>query len=376
MTESSEQARSRRNFLRLSASAAAVTALGSRFSQAQTSGPREQHVWVIARPALDEEFKPDVLRWETRPLPALKENQVLVRTVYIGMEPSARNMLRLDDFSTPVQMKVGDVMPGGGVAVVEESMSPSYKKGDVVLAGPGWADYAVLDAAAVRPPRAGVPLETNMTVFNHIGTAAATGMLHIGNVQSSDTVVVSSAAGATGSIAAQIGKGVGARVIGIAGGADKAKYLTDELQLDAAIDYKNENVEQRLKELAPNGVTLFFDNVGGAIMDAVLMNLATNARVAICGQIALYNSGNRNDGQGVRNLMQLVFRTARMEGFLNPPAARRPEFEALFTRLINEGKLKTRTHIVKGLENAPEAFNMLFTGANEGKLMVEVSPLA
>jgi NADPH-dependent curcumin reductase CurA len=376
VTESTNRSKSRREFLTLSASAAAITALGARFSQAQASRPIEQHVWVIARPALDEEFKPDVLRWETRPLPALKENQLLVRTVYIGMEPSARNMLRLDDFSTPMQMKVGDVMPGGGVGVVEESKSPNYKKGDVVLAGTGWADYAVLDAAFVRPPRAGVPLETNMTVFNHIGIAAATGMLHVGNVQANDTVVVSSAAGATGSIAAQLAKGMGARVIGIAGGAEKCKYLTDDLGLDAAIDYKNEDVEASLNKLAPNGVTLFFDNVGGAIMDAVLMNLATNARIAICGQIALYNSGNRNDGQGVRNLMQLVFRTARMEGFLNPPAERRPEFEALFTRLINEGKLKTRTHIVQGLEKAPEAFNMLFTGANEGKLMVEVSPLA
>ncbi len=376
MNEFGEHPNSRRKFLGLSAAAAAVSAMGPRFSEAQSSRPTERHVWVIARPALDEEFKPDVLRWETRPLPALKENQVLVRTVYIGMEPSVRNMLRLDDVSTPVQMKVGDVMPGGGIGVIEESTSPKYKKGDAVLAGTGWADYAALDAAFVRPPRAGVPLEANMTVFNHIGIAAATGMLHIGNVQASDTVVVSSAAGATGSIAAQIAKGAGAHVIGIAGGADKCKYLTDELKLDAAIDYKKENVEESLKKLAPKGVTLFFDNVGGAMMDAVLMNLAPNARVAICGQIALYNSGNRNDGQGVRNLMQLVFRTARMEGFLNPPPERRPEFEALFTRLLNEGKLKTRTHIVKGLEKAPEAFNMLFTGANEGKLMVEVSPLS
>lgn len=334
----------------------------------------QTNVWVIAK-ASHGEYTTDSLRWEARELPQIKRGQLLLRTVYLSLDPTLRNWLKLESNSSPIPLKVGDVMVGQTIAIVEASESPNFSKGDFVVGQTGWATYAVVDAATVSRPKAGVPLEANMTVFNHIGYAAAAGMFGVAEVAPEDTVVVSSAAGATGSLAAQIAKSVGARVIGIAGGPAKRAYLLDELGLDAAIDYKREDVQAALAKLCPDGVTLFFDNVGGEILDAVLMNLARNGRVAICGQIATYNSDDRNDGQGVRNLMQLVFRTARMEGFLaGQPPERLPEYDATLTRLLNEGKLKTRTHIVEGLEQAPEALKLLFTGGNEGKLIVEVSP--
>ena len=334
----------------------------------------ETDTWVIAK-ASRGEYTTDALRWETRPLPHLQNGQLLLRTVYLSLDPTLRNWLKLEAHSSPIPLKVGDVMVGQTISVVEESAAPGFAKGDFVVGHTEWTTYAVADAARVSKPKSGVPLEANMTIFNHIGYAAAAGMIGVGEVKANDTVVVSSAAGATGSLAAQIGKALGARVIGIAGGAEKCAYLTGELGLDGAIDYKSENVERALARLCPKGVTLFFDNVGGEILDAVLMNLVQNGRVAICGQIATYNSDNRNDGQGVRNLMHLVFRTARIQGFFaGQPQERMPEYDATLVRLLNQGRLKTRSHVVKGLRQAPEALKLLFNGGNEGKLMVEVSP--
>jgi NADPH-dependent curcumin reductase len=221
-----------------------------------------------------------------------------------------------------------------------------------------------------------VPLETNLTIFSHIGLAAVTGMIGIGAVTAQDTVVVSAAAGATGVIAAQIAKAVGARVIGIAGGAGKCRALLNDFGLDGAIDYKADKIDAELKRLCPQGVDLFFDNVGGAVLDAVLMNLARGARIAVCGQIALYNSTDPGDGQGVRNLMQLVFRTARMEGFVaGQMMDRAAEFNAYLLDLYHQGMIKAPAHVIKGIENAPRALNLLWSGENHGKLIIEVSPV-
>jgi NADPH-dependent curcumin reductase len=203
-----------------------------------------------------------------------------------------------------------------------------------------------------------------------------TGMLEIAAVKAQDTVVVSAAAGATGVIAAQIAKAVGARVIGIAGGPDKCRALLNDFGLDAAIDYKVANIEAELGRLCPQGVDVFFDNVGGAVLDAVLMTLARGARIAVCGQIALYSSTGPSDGQGVRNLMQLVFRTARMEGFVAGQMMDRvAEFEAYLLDLYRRDKIKAPAHIIKGMENAPQALDLLFSGKNRGKLIIEVSPV-
>jgi hypothetical protein len=283
--------------------------------------------------------------------------------IYLSLDPTSRNWLKLEPSSTYLSQKVGDVMIGQAISRVQASTTACLSKGDLVPAG------------RVRKVVSGVPLETNLTIFSHIRLAAVTGMIAIAAVEAQDTVVVSAAAGATGVIAAQIAKAVGARVIGIAGGAAKCRALLDDFGLDGAIDYKTGNLEAEVRRLSPQGVDVFFDNVGAAVLDAVLMNLAPRARLAICGQVALYNSTDPNDGQGARNLMQLVFWTARMEGFVaGQHMDRAMEFEAYLLDLYAQGKIKAPAHIVRGIENAPQALDLLFSGQNRGKLIIEVSP--
>ena len=329
--------------------------------------------WVIAKPSRGR-YTADCLRWERRVVPQLKAGEILLRTIYLSLDPTSRNWLKLEPNSTYLPLDVGDVMIGQTVAMVEDSAADGFEKGHLVAGLSGWETYSVASAERVRKVKSGVPLETNLSIFSHIGYAAATGMIGIGNVQPGDTVVVSAAAGATGSLAAQIAKAKGAQVVGIAGGAEKCRRLIEDFGLDAAIDYKSEDVNEALTRRCPKGVDLFFDNVGGAVLDAVLMHLAQGARIAICGQIALYDSTDEADGQGVRNLMQLVFRSARMEGFLAGQLVdRMEEFDDELERLHTQGRLIARAHVVKGLERAPEALNLIFTGRNDGKLLIEVS---
>jgi NADPH-dependent curcumin reductase len=336
--------------------------------------PTHSTAWVIAKPSLGR-YSTDCLVSQNREVPQLQPGQVLLRTIYLSLDPTSRNWLKLEPSSTYLPLKVGDVMIGQAISRVEASTAADLSEGDLVAGLSGWETLSVTPAERVHKVLSGVPLETNLTIFSHIGLAAVTGMIAIAAVKAQDTVVVSAAAGATGVIAAQIGKTVGARVIGIAGGADKCRALLDDFGLDGAIDHKAGNIEAELRRLCPQGIDVFFDNVGGAVLDAVLMNLARGARIAVCGQIALYNSTDPHDGQGVRNLMQLVFRTARMEGFVaGQYTDRAAEFEAYLLALYRSGRIKAPSHIVTGLENAPRALDLLFSGQNRGKLIIEVSP--
>ena len=328
--------------------------------------------WIIVRPSRGK-YTVDCLRLESRNVRPLRTGEVLLRTVYLSLDPTSRNWLKLEPSSTYLPLSVGDVMLGQAISAVEESAAEGFVPGDIVTGMSGWETLSIVPAERIRKVKPDVPLETNLTIFSHIGTAAATGMIGVGAVRPGETVVVSAAAGATGSLAAQIGKALGARVIGIAGGAQKCRLLLD-YGLDHAIDYKSEDLDAALARTCPQGVNLFFDNVGGAVLDAVLMHLSRGARVAVCGQIALYDTAGRSDGQGVRNLMQLVFRQARMEGFLaGQDIERMSEYDDLLVRLYRSGKLNARAHTVKGLEEAPAALHLIFSGQNAGKLIVEVS---
>jgi NADPH-dependent curcumin reductase CurA len=335
--------------------------------------PTRSTAWVIAKPSPGR-YSTDCLVSQNHDVPRLQPGQVLLRTIYLSLDPTSRNWLKLEPSSTYLPLKVGDVMIGQAISRVEASAAAGLSEGDLVVGLSGWETLSVVPAERVRKVLSDVPLETNLTLFSHIGLAAVTGIVAIAAVKAQDTVVVSAAAGATGVVAAQIAKAIGARVIGIAGGADKCRALLDDFGLDGAIDYKAGNIEVELKHLCPQGIDVFFDNVGGAVLDAILMNLARGARIAVCRQIALYNSTDPHDGQGVRNLMQLVFRTARMEGFVaGQPMDRAAEFEAYLLALYRSGKIKAPAHIIKGLENAPAALALLFSGQNRGKLIIEVS---
>ncbi|MFV0643909.1 MAG: zinc-binding dehydrogenase [Sphingomonadaceae bacterium] len=330
---------------------------------------------LIIQYASRDTYKPDCLKLESREVAPLREGEVLMRPQLISIDPTSRNWLKLEPQSNVFGLEVGGVMKGPCVGEIVESKVDGFSAGDKVTAMAGWERLSVVSAHFIQPLIEGVPSEAHMTVFSHIGLAAATGLMEAGRLQTDDIVVISGAAGATGSIAVEMAVACGARTIGIAGGAEKCRFVVEVLGAEACLDYRSQNIETELKRLCPDGATLFFDNVGGAILDSVLMNMSPFSRIAMCGQIALYNSTDRNDGQGVRNLMELVFRRIRVQGFIaGEPAERLPEYIGALKQLFDAGKVRSRSHIIQGLGNAPQAIDLLFAGKNSGKLIVEVEP--
>jgi NADPH-dependent curcumin reductase CurA len=268
---------------------------------------------------------------------------------------------------------IGAVMRSLDIATVVESEHPDFAVGDTVSGIFGVTEYAISDGRGVQPIDLDVaPAATWLGALGMPGMTAYFGLLEVGKVQAGDTVVISAAAGAVGSVAGQIAKAVGATVIGIAGGVEKCRVLTEELGFDAAIDYRDEDVRRRLREVAPDGIDVYFDNVGGEILDAALANLRRGARVVICGAISAYNAEQPVPGPS-RYLSLLVFR-ASMTGFVVfDYIDRYGEAIAKIGPWLAEGKIKPREHIVEGgVAEFGETLNMLFSGANNGKLILAV----
>lgn len=265
-------------------------------------------------------------------------------------------------------------MLGAAVGRVVESRHAEYTPGDLVSGLWGGEEYSLANPMFLEKHTSdSVPLEAYLSVFSHIGRAAIMGLYGVGDLKPEDVVVVSGAAGATGSLAVQIAKAAGCRVIGIAGSTDKCDYVTS-LGADVTINYKSQNVCEALQEHCPNGVDLFFDNVGGETLDAVLLNMAVGCRIVVCGAMSQYNASDPTELYGVKNLQMLLFRSARMEGFVVPQfATRQAEFDAMLQDLWEKGAIKQRSHIIEGLEKAPETVNLNLQGRNEGKLMVRVA---
>jgi NADPH-dependent curcumin reductase CurA len=308
------------------------------------------------------------------PIPELADGEYLVRHVYLSIDPTQRIWIREEPSYLP-PVGIGEVMRSGAIGEVVESRTADVPVGSIVTGLLGWQEHSVCgpDAAANVVP-AGLPMRQMSGVLGATGITAYFGMLEVGKAQPGETVVVSGAAGATGSVAAQIAKIQGCRVIGIAGGPEKCAWLRDGCGLDGTIDYKSEDIYARLgEELAPDGVDVLFENVGGASLDAVLRRLAINARVALCGSISTYNDPDRADP--VHWYMELVTKRAMIQGFLVLDFLERfPEAVLQLATWEAEGKIAWRDTIVEGLERAPEALNMLFRGENQGKLLVQVAP--
>jgi NADPH-dependent curcumin reductase CurA len=266
---------------------------------------------------------------------------------------------------------LGEVMRGMGVGVVERSRHEKFPAGTLVSGVFGMQEYAVSDGQRVNALAPGVPPQAALAVFGHIGMTAYFGVTDIGQPKPGETLVVSGAAGAVGSLAGQIGKILGCRVVGIAGTDDKCRWVRDELGFDAAINYRTQNVKEALTRHCPDGIDVVFENVGGPILDAVLEHINLKARIALCGMISDYT---REQGQGITNLRQLIFKRARVEGFLvSDYAPRAMEAMQALGGWLREGKLKYQVDLVRGLEHAVAAMNRLLTGANTGKVIVQVS---
>ena len=313
------------------------------------------------------------VRMEQDTVPSPGAGEALARVRYLSIDPTIRTWM--DDapgYLPPIG--IDEVVRAGGIAEVLESNTERYEPGQLLFGMTGWQDYVIADegerAMQALPP--GVPPTTAIGLFGITGMTAYFGLLEVGALKEGDVVVVSGAAGATGSTVGQIAKVKGAgKVIGIAGGPKKCSWAIDEMGYDATIDYKNEDVGKRLREEAPNGVDLYFDNVGGEILDAALAALALRGRVVLCGAIATYN--DRGSMTGPANYRSLIIRRGRMEGFIILDyVGRFPEAQAEMAGWLGAGKIKSAEHIVEGLEHAPEALNLLFTGGNIGKVIVKV----
>ncbi|MDF8335665.1 NADP-dependent oxidoreductase [Novosphingobium sp. HBC54] len=319
---------------------------------------------------------PGDLTLQSTEVPDLREGELLVRNIYLSLDPTNRLwMSDREQYLPPVG--VGDLMRGGTIGVVEQSRSPRFAPGDLVIPGnSGWQLYTVSHESSTGRVRTtqGVPLSAYLSVLGATGLTAYFGLLDICQPKPGETLVVSAAAGAVGSVVGQIAKIKGARVVGIAGGEAKCRWLVDDLGFDAAIDYKNEDVGEALDRHCPDGIDMNFENVGGPIMDAVFSRLRRNGRMALCGLITGYNS----DGPlaGPSDFGRILMQRLTVRGFIVIDyMARAREAMADLGQWVADGKLRWKDHIVDGLENAPAALDRLFTGNHDGKLMVAISDL-
>ncbi|WP_431970530.1 NADP-dependent oxidoreductase [Nocardia sp. bgisy134] len=329
---------------------------------------KTQQVRLARRPS----GLPDADTWNvtTEELPELAAGQILVKIDFISLDPAMRGWLNdVRSYLPPVG--IGEVMRSLDIATVVESTHPDFSAGDTVSGTFGVTEFAISDGKGVQKVDAGVASgPTWLGTLGMPGMTAYFGLLEVGKLRAGETVVVSAAAGAVGSVVGQIAKAKGATVIGIAGGAEKCRWLTEELGFDAAVDYRNEDVLRRLREVAPKGIDVYFDNVGGDILDAALANLRFGARVVLCGAISAYNDDKLPPGPS-RYMSLLVFR-ASMTGFVVMDYADRyGEAVAEISQWLADGTLKSREHVVEGgVGRFGETLNMLFAGANVGKLVL------
>jgi NADPH-dependent curcumin reductase CurA len=328
--------------------------------------------WILKkRPVGD--IRPGDLELVESPVPAPEPGQVLGRTIYLSLDPTNRIwMSDMEQYMPPVE--IGDVMRGGTLSVVEESNHPDFQPGDIFSGIGGWQEYSV-EAPAQKLPKGPVPLSAYMSVLGMTGATAYFGLLDIGQPKKGETVVVSAAAGAVGSIVGQIAKLKGCRVVGIAGSDEKCRHVVEDFGFDACINYKTEDVAAALKRACPNGIDVDFENVGGEILDAVLANINLKARIVLCGLISTYNA--EGPVPGPYNFAQILMKRARVEGFIIIDYfPRLGEFIAEMGPWVAQGKVKHDVTIVKGIDKALEALDMLFTGGNTGKLLLQVSEQA
>lgn len=303
-------------------------------------------------------------------VPEISQGQFLVRNHYLSLDPYMRG--RMSEAKSYAQsVDIGEVMVGGTAGEVAASRHPGFNVGDAVLGAFGWQLYGVSDGTGItKIDDRRIPLSAYLGVMGMPGVTAYVGLLDIGQPKAGETVVVSAASGAVGSVVGQIAKLQDCRAVGIAGGPDKCRYVTKELGLDACVDYKTDRFWDDLVQATPDGIDIYFDNVGGPIFDAVLNRMNSFGRIPLCGMISQYNTLKP---YGVRNLRQLLIQRLKMQGFIVTDHAERwADALADIGQWLIEGSLKYRESITQGLENAPEAFIGLLTGKNFGKQLVKL----
>ena len=337
------------------------------------SQPLNTRIVLASRP--EGRVKPDNFRIEKTAIPQPADREVLLKILFLSLDPYMRG--RMDDaksYAAPVA--INGVMEGGTVAEVVESRHADYATGDIVLSHSGWQSHALSNGNDLRKldPKAG-PLSTALGVLGMPGFTAYTGLLTIGQPKPGETVVVAAASGPVGSAVGQIAKIKGARAVGIAGGPEKCAFIKDELGFDAAIDHRAPDFPEQLKRACPDGIDVYFENVGGAVWDAVFPLLNSFARIPVCGLIAQYSGVNPSDRDRLPRLMRdILTKSLVVRGFINREFVdQRPAFAEAMSKWLQNGQVKYREDIVDGIANAPEAFMGLLEGRNFGKLVIRVA---
>lgn len=316
--------------------------------------------------------KPSDFELTESSIPAAQDDEILVRTLFLSVDPYMRGRM-IDRKSYAAPMKLGDVMTGEVVGVVEKSGDKDFTVGEIVRGHLGWQQYAAAKASQLRKVKTGLPVSTSLHVVGMPGLTAYFGLLSVCEPNDGETVVVSGAAGAVGTTVGQIAKIKGCKVVGVAGSDEKIGFITKELGFDGGINYKTADIHPALEAACPEGIDVYFDNVGGTTTDAVFTLINVHARMAICGQISQYNLTKPE--LGPRLLWNLISKRARVQGLLVTDFQDRHN-EALeeLASWVGEGRLQYRERITEGIENAPQAFIEMLGGANIGKQLVRVSP--
>lgn len=310
--------------------------------------------------------------FHTEPLQALGDNRILIRNVYLSLDPAIRGWL-YDGKSYLPPVQIGEVVRCLGVGIVEQSNHPGFAPGDGVQGLLGWQEYAISSGEGIsKLAPSTLPMSAHVGLFGLAGRTSYFGLLDVGRPKEGETLLVSSAAGSVGALVGQIGKIKGLQVTGIAGSDEKCEYLVKELGFDAAVNYKNSDMHELVKAACPKGVDVYFDNVGGEILDIALAEMNNFGRVVACGSIAKYNA--TAPVPGPYNFSMVTSKRLRIQGLVASDfGARDKEMLDDFTKWYTQGKLRYRLDLVQGLEAAPEALNRLFQGLNNGKLVLQVS---
>jgi NADPH-dependent curcumin reductase CurA len=325
-------------------------------------------VKLVKRPRLT--ITPDVFEVVTLETPELVTGQILLRQTHMSLDPAMRGWMSEDRGSYIPPVELGEIMRSSGVAEVVESKSDQFTVGDRVVGMIGWTEYAVSNGEGLNKLPPGIPAEAVLCVLSLPGLTAWQGLMEIGKPKKGETLVVSGAAGSVGAMVGQLGKAEGLTVVGTAGTDEKCRWLEEELGFDSAINYKSDSLERQLQDATPNGVDLYFENTGGPVQHIVFNRMNAHGRIIVCGMIADYNTTTPSPGP---NWLNIIRKRLTITGFTMPDHWDQvPAMMQQLAEYLAAGKLKYRAHKLEGLESAIEGINLLFTGGNTGKLMVEL----
>ncbi len=325
-------------------------------------------ITLVKRPTLT--ITPDLFEVVKLETPKLADGQFLVKQTHMSLDPAMKGWMMEDRNSYIPPVELGDVMRSSGVGEVVESRNPGFAVGDRVVGMMGWTEYAVSNGTGLQKLPEGIPAEAVLCVLSLPGLTAYQGLMNIARPKSGETLVVSGAAGSVGSMVGQIAKAEGLRVVGTAGTDEKCRWLEDELGFDKAINYKSDDLAKQIKDATPDGVDIYFENTGGPVQHITFARMNAHGRIVVCGMIADYNTDKPSPGP---NWINMIRRRLTVTGFAMPDHW--GEVPAMTEKLLayfTAGKLKYRAHKLQGLESAIEGINLLFTGGNTGKLMVEL----